>query len=104
MRTVCEIYRSTKIHHAEKLYSHPSAQCHIITGIDTDTGHTVDILVSYSTPVAVWSDDTGSVKCDETYSATTRKHISWFMSEYTTGTYADARKSADNGGEWVEVA
>lgn len=53
------------------------------------------ILVSYTTTV-ISIDPQGWLVCFGTYSATTRKHISYFMREYTTLTYHDAKSAYEN--------
>lgn len=52
-------------------------------------------LVSYTTTV-ISIDPQGWLVCFGTYSATTRKHISYFMKEYTTLTYHDAKSAYEN--------
>ena len=81
-----------------KLYSHPYAQCtveelEIVGGPqvyvreDEEDGDHVNIywLISYKTPVmrvfVNHTKDTVWVSCPLTYSKTTRRQISWFISE-----------------------
>lgn len=53
----------------------PYAQAKVITDGD------VIVLVSYVTPVASVDKQSGWVRCNGTYSQTTRKHISSFCKE-----------------------
>lgn len=70
--------------------SHKQASAYVI--ID---GNTIS-LVSYTTVVAVISDNILTV--NGLYSATTRKHISWFMREYASPwTFQTAKSLALNG-------
>lgn len=52
-------------------------------------------LISYTTEV-ITIDPQGWLTCTGTYSQTTRKHISAFMSEYTKLTYKDAKDAYEN--------
>ena len=54
--------------------NHENAQCRIYPRNDTHMG---EVLVSYATKVAEVKDDVLTVY--GLYSATTRRHISWFM-------------------------
>lgn len=55
-------------------------------------------LWSYATHVCTIKGD--YVYCYYSGTATTRKHIGWFMREYAKSTYQVAKKSADTG-KWV---
>lgn len=70
----------------KKLTDHESAQAKV--RIDENGAIT---LVSYTTDV-VTIDPHGWLTCSGTYSATTRKHIGWFMREYTRFTYHTAKQ------------
>lgn len=59
-----------------KFTDHAFAQCRILTYENGDRE-----LMSYSTRV-LYLDNEGWLTCYGTYSATTRKHIGWFMREY----------------------
>lgn len=48
-------------------------------------------LISYTTLVCRISSE-GLLTCTGTYSATTRKHIGWFMREYLNSNYHVAKK------------
>ena len=62
-----------------KLRDHAYAQCAVY--IDDQDNAT---MVSYYTPVILVKRENGKryVKCTGTYSATTSRHISWFLREY----------------------
>lgn len=62
-----------------KLDNHNYAQAHIVTYDDGTR-----ILVSYQTPV-IHIDPQGWLTCYGLFSATTRKHISWFIKQLGTG-------------------
>lgn len=70
----------------KKLKDHESAQAKV--RIDENGAIT---LVSYATDV-VTIDPHGWLTCSGTYSATTRKHIVWFMREYTRLNYHIAKQ------------
>lgn len=60
------------------LRNHTSARCYVIEKNDTTT------FISYSTPVIIMRmiDGIRHMECTGTYSATTRKHIGYFLKEY----------------------
>lgn len=74
---------------AKKFNSHPYANCEIITlpnGL---------ALKSYSTIAATIED--GWLKINGLYSATTRRHISWFAKEYANLEYRTAKRLYTDG-------
>lgn len=71
----------------KKLTDHAYSQCHV--EIDAMGGI---YFISYNTEVITVSHD-GWLTCNGLYSATTRKQISWFMSEYCSPlTYYDVKR------------
>lgn len=61
-----------------------------------DMGHDMIILQSYATDVVIMKD--GKLECTGLYSATTRKHISAFLSEYCPRySYYDVKAIAGTG-------
>ena len=74
----------------KKLQNMPYAQAYVV--IDE---HGAKTLVSYTTEV-VTIDPLGWLTCTGTYSQTTRKHISYFMREYTNLTYYHAKDAYEN--------
>lgn len=76
----------------KRLRDHSSAQCKV----QLIEGERVD-LVSYTTRViSIWHEGGKRfVECTGTYSATTRKHIAWFLREYAPDlNYYDMKKIA----------
>lgn len=75
------------------LRGHASAQAAIFEDYNGDMG-----LISYSTEV-IRVDRSGWMTVSGTYSATTRKHINWFMIECfpDLGGYKTAKKLAETG-------
>lgn len=71
----------------KKLTNHPYSKCHV--EIDAMGGiH----FISYKSEVLTISP-AGWLYCHDLYSATTRKQISWFMSEYCSPlTYYDVKR------------
>lgn len=72
---------------AKKLSLMPYAQAEVYTDTEGNT-----VLRSYSTDVIILSPE-GWLVCTGLYSATTRKHISAFMREYTPYDYQFAKKA-----------
>lgn len=64
----------------KRLNNHKSAQCKVY--IDNDSNR-ID-FISYTTRViSIWYENgKRMIECTGTYSATTRKQISWFLREY----------------------
>lgn len=75
------------------LSGHGSAQAGVTFSFDGAIG-----LWSYATYVCTIKGDL--VRCFFHGTATTRKHIGWFMREYAKSTYQLAKMSADTG-KWV---
>lgn len=75
------------------LASHKYAQCHVVY---FDNG--IIQLVSYNTPV-VEIHNNGYVYALEYFdcSATTRKHVGWFLKEYTAFDYKYFKKAVIDG-------
>lgn len=69
---------------AKKFNSHPYANCEIIT---LSNGFA---LKSYNTIAATIED--GWLKINGLYSATTRRHISWFVNEFAKMSYQTAKR------------
>lgn len=59
-----------------KLKNHPYAQCSITKFVDGSI-----VFTSYNTDV-IYIDKDGWLYVSGLYSATTRRHISWFLNEY----------------------
>lgn len=80
----------------KNLKKHPMAQCHV--KVESDLIR----LFSYSTAVvycakARTEEDVWVIRCDNTYSASTRKHIGWFLEEYFPQlTYSQIKKIAED--------
>lgn len=75
-----------------RLTNHPSMNCRVCLHDDGTI-----VLRSYATNV-VEIDPDGWLVCAGLYSATTRKHISLFVREYTrTMNYYDVKKAFENG-------
>lgn len=78
-------------------------------GVNYDITNNGYILISYTTPIVelrILSDNTRYLVpiAKETYSNTTRKHISAFLKEYAPNiTYQEAKKCIENS-EWLKVA
>lgn len=68
-----------------KLRGHEYAQVKVI--IDEESNIT---LISYTTPI-IEVDSDGWLEVNGLYSATTRKHIGWFMREYFNLSYQLAK-------------
>lgn len=60
-----------------RLSDHASAQCYVKLFDNGDI-----VLRSYATDVLYFRKETNSLICTGTYSATTRKQITWFLREY----------------------
>ena len=71
-----KMYDGSVIEVTKRLKNCPSGQCGVI--IDE---HGAIHLISYRTPV-INIDPHGWLTCNGTYTATTRKHIGHFLSEY----------------------
>lgn len=67
------------------------AHKHAACGVNMDDRGTH--LISYATEVCTITPD-GWLKVNGLFSATTRKHIGWFLREYAQGTSYDAAKYA----------
>ena len=67
-----------------KLKDHESAQARVRIYEDENGTRQRIELISYTTMVCAMKlrDDGNYVECTGTYSATTRKHIGWFVREY----------------------
>ena len=67
-----------------KLCDHASAAAKVRIYEDENGTRSRIELISYSTMVCAmeFRDDANYVECTGTYSATTRKHIGWFVREY----------------------
>lgn len=65
----------------ERLKGHEQAQAHIIRD------HNKIELWSYSTKVLIYDTINQTIECTGLYSATTRRHISWYMDETFNGKY-----------------
>lgn len=69
---------------------HAHANCYVRL---YDDGNVV--LMSYTTPVIFYDAGLHTLSCSGLYSATTRKHIGWFLKEYfPTVTYQDIKRIA----------
>lgn len=74
------------------LAEHKSAQCRVRLYDNGDI-----CLQSYNTDVIYYAHKTGFLYCTGTYSATTRKHISWFLREYFPNvSYQEMRDACHN--------
>lgn len=72
----------------ERLKGHEQAQAHIIRD------HNKIELWSYSTKVLIYDTIDQSIECTGLYSMTTRRHITWFMSQFIGRyDYYDIKKS-----------
>ena len=86
-----------KVSVTKALRGHESAKC----GVDILPNGSIQ-LISYSTTV-IFADKLTDGKeyylsCTGTYSATTRKHIRWFLNEYFPNfTYYDMKRIAETG-------
>ena len=87
------VFQYERVVHVDKrLSAMPYAQAGVTFGKLGEVN-----LISYSTVVCS-IDCEGWLTCTGTYSATTRRHISAFMREYTNGfTYFDAKRCYNNG-------
>lgn len=76
----------------EKLKGHHQANAHL----KIDKRYTE--LWSYSTRVLIHDRLNGRIECTGLYSATTRRHISWYMEETFNGKYDyyDIKKAYQN--------
>lgn len=77
-----------------KLKNHPNAQCCVIER------ESERLLISYTTLVIrmTFVDGKRYLECTGTYSATTRKHIGWFLKEYAQHlTYQDMKRIVGMG-------
>ena len=87
----------------KRLTKHQSAQCYVVIDNETNTVK----LVSYCTIVIVaipLGINKWSLTCSGTYSQTTRKHISWFLSEYfPLCTYYDMKAIAGTGETFITI-
>ena len=75
----------------KNLKDHKSAHAYVRIG---DDGRIT--LVSYWTEV-IRIDANGWIECTGTYSATTIRHIGWFMKEYTNKDYYFAKELFEKG-------
>lgn len=74
------------------LSDHASAQCCVKLFDNGDI-----VLRSYATDVLYCRNENNTMICTGTYSATTRKHIGWFLREYAPSvSYADVRDAYDH--------
>lgn len=77
---------------SKRLRDHASASCKVVI----NEGESIN-LISYTTRVITIYHEGGKrfVECTGTYSATTRKHISWFLREYAPDlSYYDMKRIA----------
>ena len=85
-------------YYSKNLKGHEFAQC----GIRENKNYIE--LISYITPVIYVDKNTNKLTCSGTYSATTRKHISWFLKEYYPEvSYYDVKKIAGKKGEFIQL-
>lgn len=72
-----------------KLKNHPYAKCKV------EVTPTQIAFTSYCTVVIVANLTTREIECTGTYSATTRRQISWFLREYFPNVnYSDIKRIA----------
>lgn len=82
----------------KSLKGHESAKCGI-----RENKNFIE-LISYVTPVICVDKNTNKMICSGTYSATTRKHISWFLKEYFPQiSYYDVKKIAGKKDEFIQL-
>lgn len=75
-----------------KLEAHKSAQCHVKTYPD-------DIIKLWSYDTMVIEIIETTLKCTGLYSATTRRHILWFLNKYAPNvSYQDVKKAVEKNG------
>lgn len=85
------------VYYSKNLKGHESAQC----GVRENEKYIE--LISYVTPVICVDKNTNKLTCNGTYSATTRKHISWFLAEYFPRIdYYDVKKIAGKN-EFIQL-
>lgn len=87
----------------KRIKDHQYAQCHVVSNEETKTIQ----LVSYNTIVIVaipFGESRWRLSCSGTYSQTTRRHISWFLSEYFPScTYYDMKAIAGTGETFITM-
>lgn len=81
----------------KKLKNHKSAQAHVME-------HEEKLyLISYTTAVLIIDHATNVMEVTGLYSATTRRHISWFLDEYFYYIDYDMVKNAYEQGKKINV-